>query len=300
MACVKENETSSISSESVDDTSDSDSLEDYISFISNRNSSSLEESISLNYPNTNCPLTLSTLLQEEDLVPLFDGAGWAGTRVWSAAIWGLKYIVDTHIIAKDKSIGKLNHNDSYGTNLSLCELGCGLGVPGMVWHVFGGNVVLTEQESIMSQLKLNLKNNFPQTFISNENVNALDICHNAEHGNGRKEKRIEAHTLDWSRKNFLSMLRNTGYSEGFDIVINCDCIFEQLYGKSWERLIEVIDECLRVNPKTLVVTSVERRTGDGIDDFVKQMECSSHVGSVVKELIDDNRNLELYVTKGRK
>ncbi len=100
-----------------------DTLENFIQFTSHRNDTGLEEGISITYPlpeNAVNPgtLRLSSLLEEDDLVPLFDGAGWAGTRVWAAAIWGLKYLIE-----------------EYGDqNLSLCELGCGLGVPGMVWH----------------------------------------------------------------------------------------------------------------------------------------------------------------------
>merc|ERR1739844_595681 len=82
-----------------------DTLHNFIDFQSHRNSTGLEEAVSFTYPFGNTAketepnsnndgdggtyatksITLSTLLEEDDLVPIFDGAGWAGTRVWSAA-----------------------------------------------------------------------------------------------------------------------------------------------------------------------------------------------------------------------
>ena len=61
-------------------------------------------------------------------------------------------------------------------------------------------------------------------------------------------------------------------------------------------LADVIDECLKINPKCIIVTSVERRTADGIDDFVEKMRKSDHVGKVEKILQDEGRDLELYIT----
>lgn len=253
-----------------------DTLQNLIQFKSHRNDTGLEEAISINYP---LPITaaqpgtlrLSTLLEEDDLVPLFDGAGWAGTRVWAAAIWGVQYLID-------------NYSDK---DMNLCELGCGLGVPGMIWHQLGRDVVLTDQEGIMTQLVENVRSNFMKSFVNHpgdKDTNNLG--------------RIYVKPLTWSRQGFQTLLQSTGFRNGFDIVLNCDCIYEPLYGKSWELLVEVIDECLRVNPNCIVVTSVERRNGDGIELFKQRMMESDHVGCVEKVLEDKSKNLELYVTKG--
>jgi len=94
------------------------------------------------------------------------------------------------------------------------------------------------------------------------------------------------------------LLGSTKFSDGFDIVLNCDCVYEPLYGKSWELLVEVIDECLKLNPKCLVVTSVERRASDGIDDFVERMRSCEFVGKVERVMEDKGRKLELYITTG--
>jgi len=270
-----------------------DTLQDFIQFKSHRNSTGLEEAISVTYPlpdNAALPgtLLLSTLLEEDDIVPLFDGAGWAGTRVWAAAIWGIKYLIEEYG-------EQINKGEKY-MNMSMCELGCGLGVPGMVWHQMGHDAILTDQESIMHQMVENVKSNFANTFTEGSSFRqGVDID---EKGDNQPVGKIFAEPLSWSREGFHTLLQSTGYPSGYDIVLNCDCVYEPLYGKSWELLVEVIDECLKVNPKCIVVTSVERRTADGIDQFVERMGESEHVGQVDRIMRDDDKDLELYITKG--
>ena len=72
-----------------------DTLHHFIQFQSHRNESThLEESISFSYPDTpkGERITLSTLLQEDDLAPLFDGAGWAGTRLCEFYLFSSKLL----------------------------------------------------------------------------------------------------------------------------------------------------------------------------------------------------------------
>ena len=78
--------------------------------------------------------------------------------------------------------------------------------------------------------------------------------------------------------------RNYGSQQetDFDIVLNCDCVYEPLYGDSWKLLVECIDELLKQNPKTIAITSVERRNADQIDEFLKALQESPHVSTVTK------------------
>ena len=55
--------------------------------------------------------------------------------------------------------------------------------------------------------------------------------------------------------------------------------FPSLRG-SWHLLNETIDKLLRVNPRCLVVLSMERRVADGIDGFLDEMRKMDHVGGV--------------------
>ena len=248
-----------------------------IQFHSLRDDNKLEQGISLVWPTDpeSRTLTLSTLLEPDDLAPLFAGAQWAGTRVWHAAIHGMFYM--------EKEYGT-----EMATGASLLELGCGLGVPGMIWHMLGGNAVLSDQESIMSQLHGNLQSNFPDTTCGANTKTTKGLSHT-----------ISAHPLTWSREGVHTLLNDSGNDNGFDFVLNCDCVYEPLYGKSWELLAEVVDEVLKINPKCIVVSSVERRRADGIDSFVQRMKSCEHVGSVDQVLRDDKLQLEIYVTTGR-
>lgn len=233
-----------------------------IQFKSIRNKHGLEEAISVQWHNTNIQTTkallLSTLLQPDDLCALFDGAGWAGTRVWHAAIASIQFVVENALISDSSS---------------LLELGCGLGVPAMVLQtLYNCRVCLTDQESILSQLEQNVKSNFAQS------------------------TRITARPLSWSKDGITTLLQQE--AQGFDVVLNCDCVYEPLYGESWKLLVVCIDELLKHNPKTLVVTSVERRAADGIDLFLKTLAESPHVATVSKAWQDVDYRIEIYMSGG--
>ncbi len=218
-------------------------------------------------------LTLSTVLQEGSIAPLFDGTQWAGTRVWKAAIVGLEYIL------RQKSQGSLG---------SLLELGCGLGVPGMIWKQvlsMEGNgsprVVLTDMDSLVPQLQANVEANFPG------------------------DSSIEALELDWSTEGIASLLQNETktHGTGFDVCLNCDCVYEPLYGrKAWESLVDVLSEVAAKSPSTLLVTALERRNGDNVEGFLAQLEASGRVETPVQRVIkhdeDPHHVIEIYVTKG--
>jgi len=284
------------------DTDSIDSCEEYINFKSIR-VDGLEEAISFSWPGIYeeasndvgddieknegemekkqlRKLVVSTLLEEDDLAPLFDGSRWAGTRLWAAAVRAVQYI-NGRFPGTENRLIQTKEND--GKAISLLELGCGLGVPGMIFHLLGCNVVLTDQIEILSQLEKNVLDNFP----------------NAAEEKDETKQSITAKPLSWSRTDVNSLLDDLGKSDtGFDIVVNCDCVYEPLYGKSWHLLNETIDELLKVNPQTLVVSSMERRAADGIDLFIEEMKNMEHVGSVEKVYTDDKRRIEIYITRG--
>ena len=69
---------------------------------------------------------------------------------------------------------------------------------------------------------------------------------------------------------------------------------------SWHLLNETIDELLKVNPKCIVISSMERRNGDGIDVFLAEMRSMAHVGEVTKVWSEEGRTkIEIYETRGR-
>lgn len=235
------------------DFSDSDSIdscEEYIHFHSVRDpSTKLEEAIIFSWPgiyeeDDDAPevvvgsngeaapedskklrkIVISTLLEEDDLAPLFDGSRWAGTRLWGAAIRCIQYIAG-HLPETDASL--MDHGIQLPTGderVTMLELGCGLGVPGMIYHLLGGNVVLTDQADILSQLENNVQKNFPNSTITSTSTKEASSSLVKNHT-------IQALPLSWSRADVNDLLDQSCSISGFDLVINCDCVYEPLYGK---------------------------------------------------------------------
>ena len=257
-----------------------------------------------NIDNTLPPLELSTVLQEGSIAPLFDGTQWAGTRVWKAAVLGLEYLLRERRLCRNGVGG----GSSSSSSSSLLELGCGLGVPGMVWKRVldaergsggtTGRVVLTDRDSLLSQLRSNVESNFPD------------------------DPSIEARALDWSREGIRSLLEterektattkasdddDDGGDETdrpvFDVCLNCDCVYEPLYGRdAWESLADVLSEVASRSPNTLLVTALERRNGDNAEGFFERLgsygTVSTPIRRAVRDATDPHHVIEIYVTKG--
>ena len=88
------------------------------------------------------------MMPEERLAPLFDGAAWAGTQLWEAAIEAIKYM-------------EQHYSADLGKGASVIELGCGTGIPGMCCRLMGAKVLLTEQMDLVPLLNTNLASAFP-------------------------------------------------------------------------------------------------------------------------------------------
>ena len=277
-----------------DSDSDNSSCEEF-DFITSQWENGVETGLQLNWPGSHRTITLNTKLTEDRIAPLFHGTQWAGTRVWKAAVVALEYLLET-----------------YPNGGSLLELGCGLGVPGMLWHLlqesstsgsvvgddvkFPPRVVLTDMPDLLPQLKKNVKDNFTDFY-------------------GRS---IEAKDLDWSTEglqklwndeaDLLSTESEDTYKSNnkmiFDICLNCDCIYEPLYGRdAWEALADVLAEVARQSPGTVLVSSVERRAGDGLEDFVQRLEATGVVESMKMALRNDDdphHIIEIYITQGKR
>jgi Lysine methyltransferase len=122
----------------------------------------------------------------------------------------------------------------------------------------GWQVVLTDKDPLPKQLAANCKANFGDAY-------------------GRS---IRACELDWSRQGVSRLMADSPSTNFFDVVLNCDCVYEPLYGQSWKLLVEAMDELLRINPATIMITSLERRKADGVDKFLEALKQSDHVSKV--------------------
>lgn len=183
--------------------------------------------------------------------------------MWKAAIVALQYLLD------DRGPLKKRLN---GTRKFTClELGCGLGVPGMLLHRFfpESRIVLTDCDSLLTQLQHNLSQNF-----------ASD------------SQNLTAAALDWSNEEDLTRLMNECQLDSFDVVLNCDCIYEPLYGESWKDLLKVQIALLQRKPDALVLTSLERRKFDGAVHYLDALAEHPMVAKV--DLVHQDDPVEIY------
>jgi len=265
----------SISNGRPPDDDESDSDDEYGSeFVESiRSSTGLEIGCRVTWPHANnagaISLNLSTCLPETAMAPLFDGTQWAGTRVWRAAVVALQYLLQQNVVV-------LNNSKS-----TLLELGCGLGVPGMILTAATGcRTVLTDKDDLVPQLRANLETNFDHD--------------NHHHPTTRM---IQAQPLDWSSDGVAELRRATGIHH-FDVVLNCDCIFEPLYGTSWKMLLQCQEELLRTSTTsgTFCLTSCERRRLDGIEKYLAAAAASPWIDRVERVPVDFEhpQEVELY------
>jgi len=89
----------------------------------------------------------------------------------------------------------------------------------------------------------------------------------------------------------------------FDICLNCDCIYEPLYGRAaWEALADVLIELAIQSPTTLLVTSVERRNSDNVEGFLQKLTASGVMEVPIQCVVHDDSDpyhiIEIYTTKG--
>ncbi len=77
-------------------------------------------------------------------------------------------------------------------------------------------------------------------------------------------------------------------------------LFHHNVHQSWHLLNETIDELLQVNPNCIVISSMERRNADGIDDFLEEMRSMANVGEITKVWSEEGRTkIEIYQTRGK-
>lgn len=181
-------------------------------------------------------LTLDLVHDEGELEPIFSGACWAGTVFWPAAV---RLIEHELLPARSELAGQ-----------TVLELGCGLGVPGMIAALLGaGEVILTEQAQLVPMLERNVASNeFPQSPPT-----VAELSWGSD----------EAHA-------FLAARAAAGVRNRLDWIVCCDCVFEPLYGESWKLLCDSL-LVLAPDAQTRVFISLERRSEDGVEHFLDRL-----------------------------
>ncbi len=222
-------------------------------------------------------LKLDTTFSEDVIEPLFSGATWAGSVVWSASVRLCDYLYeitsdpDSHIV---KLPIKQNENDvilqESIVGKTVVELGAGIGSCGFTAALLGAKkVVVTEQQPLDSLLNKNIEHN-------------------------KVLKNCSATLLDWYAFNNISEIGLDVYP---DVILISDCIYSYLYGDSWKQLLRVLMIMCKPN-HTLVYNSVERREADdGIDLFNDLAIQSGFKVDMIRDEIlveSDNEHLQLY------
>jgi predicted nicotinamide N-methyase len=182
--------------------------------------------------------------------PIFSGAAWAGSVLWAAA----EVLVEHMLLSKRTVVeGK-----------SVLELGCGLGIPGMICSLLGAKqVILSEQDQLVPLLVKNIESNFaPRRSNEDNSVNSTE-------DNATAAATPQAVALNWGVEEAELILSNRK-GERFDVILICDCVFEPLYGDSWKLLCETLGVIV-FDDSTEVLISCERRSEDAIDDFLAML-----------------------------
>eukprot|EP01065_Artemidia_motanka_P036444 TRINITY_DN44367_c0_g1_i1.p1 TRINITY_DN44367_c0_g1~~TRINITY_DN44367_c0_g1_i1.p1 ORF type:complete len:329 (+),score=83.37 TRINITY_DN44367_c0_g1_i1:71-1057(+) len=163
------------------------------------------------------------------LAAAFQDGTWTGTLLWDAAL------CCSEMLIRDEELRAACRSGP------VVELGCGLGLPGMVASLVGApRVFLTDRELVSALAEENARRNGLD--------GAVGRC------------------LDWSDGGFAGLLQETGEPA---VIIACDCIFFPLFGSS----APLLDALLGLaGPRTLCVVSSERRPEDGFQRFCDDAE----------------------------
>mmetsp|Transcript_68640 Transcript_68640/g.130732 ORF Transcript_68640/g.130732 Transcript_68640/m.130732 type:complete len:351 (-) Transcript_68640:42-1094(-) len=159
----------------------------------------------------------------------------------------------------------------------VLELGCGMGLPGMVCAALGADVVLTDQAEPAESLQV-LEENARLNFIGPPRKPPGP-------GSGRASVR----PLTWGEEDAQALLADEGQ---FDLVICSDCVYQPLYGKkAWLQLADTLE--VLTGPDTKTLFTLQRRPHDGVEAFlsyviedlhllVSQIPAKKHIASGVE------------------
>ena len=171
-------------------------------------------------------------LDESILSPLWSDGTWTGTIMWDSAVHTAEML-----LADEAWASRLR-------GASVCELGCGLGLPALVAHLLGAsNVVLTDREMVVRLVGDGLE------------------C------NGRALEGCRAVVFPWSDDAAAALREQHFAAAAPDVIIACDCIFAPIFGDSFLLLRMLI---ALASSRTLCIVALERRPNDGAEAFFEQ------------------------------
>jgi len=175
------------------------------------------------------PLGLCDPDAEDPAAPVWADGSWTGTLFWDSAAHVCEMLLSRRCW-RERLHGS-----------SCLELGCGLGIPGMVASLLGASpVLLTDRHEVAMLAEAGCR------------ANGLDGARGV--------------AFEWEEAAARALLAEHFAGEAPSFILACDCIFAPLFGESHLllRMLSVL-----VGPATTVVLALERRPEDGAEDFFR-------------------------------
>ena len=183
-----------------------------------------------------CELVYDLTGSENDLAPLFSGP------LWSAIIWERSVCVMCEYL--ERNVSRIR-----GKN--VVELGCGLGVPGLVAKITcdASSVSLTDRDEDLKVLRRML----------DQNASVLNDL----------EDSLQSVDFDWSQN------ANSMISECADVILAIECVSADVYGReSLTWLLRAIDQVANKERNVLLLLCSVRRAKDGLDEVLTSLQHS--------------------------
>lgn len=165
------------------------------------------------------------------LSPLWSDGTWTGSLIWDSAVYA------SDMLLTDAWANRLRGK-------SLLELGCGLGLPGLVGHAMGASPVLLTDRRVV-----------------------VELVQDGLTANGHPQSEIRAVELAWSDEAAASFKAEHLEGKAPDCIIACDCIFAPIFGSAFLLLQMLLAFAA---PSTIMLVILERRDDDGAEPFFEQ------------------------------
>lgn len=180
---------------------------------------------------------------DDVLRPLWSDGTWTGTLVWDSAVHACELILSCK-----EWRDRLSADAGRRTPASVLELGCGLGLPGLVCHALGAApVLLTDRKEVASLVGEGLTANN----VAPSHARALEFA--------------------WSDESAAELRRTHLDGRSPDVLIACDCIFAPLFGSAFLLLRMIM---ALADTHTIVLLALERRHDDGAEEFFAQADAA--------------------------
>ncbi|RKF62586.1 Diaminohydroxyphosphoribosylamino-pyrimidine deaminase [Golovinomyces cichoracearum] len=219
--------------------------------------------------------------------------GTTGAVVWKITPLFAKWIATSKLLSK---FGILNSNSN------VLELGCGIsGIIALTLRSIVKQYHLTDQDYVMKFLKQNIDDNTNKEaldFPSSKKRRGKSVIGNkrrtAAEGALNDTKNIIAYPLDWETDEIISKLSAVSHSGGFDIVIVCDCIYNDTLIHPLVQTCADICKLRQGSTPTLCINAQQLRSPEVFESWLKAFNQKFYVWRIP----EDDLTHELRIDSG--